>query len=85
MDVHRPLCSEYEPEPTFDLLRDREPMGLLSPHMETLDSDGCGLVTFEEEELEEALKEAKQPETKRILRKMLEEAEREGYVDYYCF
>ena len=83
--AHRLLRLDYEPEEAFNLWHDKELMELLSPYTDTLDMDGCGLLTFEEDVLKEALSEAKRPETKRILRKMLEEAEADGYVDYYCF
>ncbi len=60
-------------------------MQLLSYRMDMLNDDGCGYVEFSKEELQEALKEAKQERTRSILMKMIEDAKKTGWVRYCCY
>ncbi len=76
---------KYETSETFNLWHDEELMQLLSYRMDTLNEDGCGYIEFSKEELQEALEEVKQEDTKSILKKMIGDAKKTGWVRYCCF
>ncbi len=51
-----------------------------------LNDDGVGIVEFSTEEIARALKEAKAPESKKVLQKMQKDAKaNDGWAQYYCF
>jgi len=76
---------EHEDRETFNLWHDDELMSILSYSMNTLYEEGCVYMEFSKEELQEALKEAKQERTKSILKKMIKDAKKIGWVGYWCF
>lgn len=76
---------EYDENETFNLWYDEELMSILSYSMATLNEDGSGYMEFSKEELQEALEEATQERTKSILKKMIEDAKKTGWVRYCCF
>jgi hypothetical protein len=83
--AYRITTLEHENSETFNLWHDEELMSLLSYCMDTLDESGGGIIEFRLEELQEALPEAKQERTKSILKKMIGEAQKTGWVRYVCF
>jgi len=83
--VYRITKLEHEDQATFNLWQDEEMMSILSSSMETLNESGSGYIEFSKEELQEALKEAKQDSTKSILKKMIEDAKKSGWVQYCCY
>lgn len=83
--AYRITTLEYEDCETFNLWHDDELMTLLPYCTQTLNEDGCGYIEFSLEELQDALKEAKQERTQSILKKMIEDAHKTGWVQYCCF
>jgi len=78
-----------EKDPTFNLWHDEELMALLEPYgTNQLNSDGCGLWEFSLEELLDIYKSTEEEpitnDTMEILERIIKEAKKDGYVQFYC-
>ena len=75
---------ETRAEAAFNLWRDEEVVQLLRLYEHGLNDDGAGIIELNYSEISEALKQAKQPESIKILTRMRKDAKSNGWVQYYC-